>query len=607
MRIWKWLWSTITTRFKYKLIGGLFLIILISASIAGIYTYYSNQKLLSGELSKQVTISNQEAFSKLELKVQEMKRISQIIVFNQEIEGMLQRYNEYKVTDPFQLYLEKQNIDDLINQLRSDAPYITGLYMLDLNAETIYYRYNTPSINDLTQYSFDPIRRKLQQTSGELIWQRMSLPSDIEPDGYRDTIVASRWMKNNKLQKYGMLIMTIDEAYLSSELDELSDHGTDRVYLFNKEYELLYSNDLNLDREELDRLVSLPHSQLIDNDVYAINESINALDESFILISSKSMDKIRSKNQRIAQTIIFAGLFIAVAASMLIVLMLDRMLSPLADLMKGLQRLRAGDFNVRIKVRSNDELAYIGESFNAMMEQVENLIKEVYLTQINEREAELKALQAQLNPHFLHNFFNEIYWKLYMQGEKQTAGLIGAVSEMLKHSLMPVRIPVTVQEEIKHIQNYVTIQKELFESDFAFSIEADEHVLHYKMTRALLQPLVENVFQHAFRNRLTDKVLAITIKEAQDVLLIQIADNGCGIESNVIHQLLERDYLHTEHSRRESIGVRNVARRIELLYGKPYTLTITSQTEKGTTMSLYLPIIKDEQQFTIKSEVPMDE
>lgn len=591
MWIWKRFWNTITTSFKFKLIGGLFLIILLAFSVAGLYTYYSNQQLLTEELSKQAAISNQEAFAKLELKVQEMKRISQIIVFSSEIEGMIQRYNQYKDTDKFQLYLEKQQIDDLINQLRSDAPYITGLYMLDLSGESIYYRYNTPAINDLNQYSFQPISLNLRDTSGELIWMRMSLPSDIEPGGYRNTIVAARWMKNNKLHKYGLLIMTIDESFLSSGLEELSNHGTDKVYLFNQAQQLLYSNHPAATEQDVMHLLTQTSSQIMDEEIFSRNESLHPLDDSFILISLKSMNKIKDKNQRIAQNIIISGVLIAVASSVLIILMLGRMLRPLADVMKGLKALRSGKFETRIKVRTNDELAYIGESFNAMTAHVEGLIKEVYVTQLNEREAELKALQAQLNPHFLHNFFNEIYWKLHMQGEKQTAHLIGAVSEMLKHSLMLIRKPTTVREELKQLQNYITIQEELFERDFEFSLEAEEQVMDYEMMRSLLQPLVENVFIHAFRNMLTHKALSITVTEQDDILRIEISDNGCGMEQSVIDRLLDSTDLLSEDAIRESIGVRNVARRIELLYGHPYDLSIVSEPGQGTTMSLILPIV----------------
>jgi len=595
MRILQWIWKTVTTRFKFKLMLSLFIIIVASSSIAAAYTYFSNQKLLSEELSKQVAISNQEAFNKLELKVQDLKRISQIIVFNREIENMIHRYKEYENTDLFELYIEKQRIDDLINQLRSDAPYITGLYLMDLRGEEIYYRYNTPAINDLNLYSLQSIRDHVLNSNGALQWSRLALPSDIEPSGFRDTIVASRVMKNNQLVEYGILIMTIDESFLSSGLDELSKQGADRVYLFNKSQQLLYSNDTSTTEAQLEELLQLSdNTQSNEKELYTRNESVDMLDESFILISLKSLEEVQNKNQAVSLNIVKIGLLIAICASTLLAIMLERILLPLADVMKGLQRLRAGKFETRLKVRSQDELGYIGESFNQMTEQVENLIKEVYIKQLNEQEAELKVLQAQLNPHFLHNFFNEIYWKLHLQGETQIAHLIGAVSEMLKHSLMPIRTPTTVNEEIKQINNYVSIQAELFENDFEFTLEVEEHVRSYMMIRSILQPLVENVFVHAFRNMVSHKVLKISILEKDEMLQIHITDNGCGIHQHIVDKILDFNDYYSSHDVRESLGVRNVARRIQLLYGSPYHLDITSVPDKETTISLYLPILTNE-------------
>ena len=164
-----------------------------------------------------------------------------------------------------------------------------------------------------------------------------------------------------------------------------------------------------------------------------------------------------------------------------------------------------------------------------MTEQVDRLIKEVYLTQLSEREAELKALQAQLNPHFLHNMFNEIYWKLYVQNEQETAALIAAISEMLKYSLMPVRTLTTLGEEMQQIHNYVKIQRELFETDLETIIRVDEDVTDCEMMRSLLQPLVENVFVHAFRHKLSNKMLVIQARRRGESLEVEVSDNGCGM------------------------------------------------------------------------------
>jgi len=183
---------------------------------------------------------------------------------------------------------------------------------------------------------------------------------------------------------------------------------------------------------------------------------------------------------------------------------------------------------------------------------------------------------------------------LHLQGEAQIAHLIGAVSEMLKHSLMPIRTPTTVNEEIKQINNYVSIQAELFENDFEFTLEVEEHVRSYMMIRSILQPLVENVFVHAFRNMVSHKVLKISILEKDEMLQIHITDNGCGIHQHIVDKILDFNDYYSSHDVRESLGVRNVARRIQLLYGSPYHLDITSVPDKETTISLYLPILTNE-------------
>lgn len=592
MAIWRRMFVSVNNNFKIKLIGSLSLIIIIAFTVAGYYTYESNQKLFRDEMSKQVSITNQEALAKLELKVQEMKRISQTIVFNAEIEAIIKRYNEYRDSEPYQMYLEKEKIDKLINQLKSDAPYITGLYMFDLSGQTVYYRYNTPSIESMNTSTLRNIRLKIERTSGELVWMNMPMPSTIEPDGMRDTIVAARWMKNSTLQQYGLLVITIDESFLSSSLKELTKDGTGQVYLFNRSNELLYSNDKLESSKELELMSKLKETQVINNQLFVRSESTNRLTDSFLLVSAKSLQQIQDKNKDLRNKIVYAGLLSALVTSLLIALAMKHLLRPLGDLLRGLRQLRSGHFETRIAVRSKDELAFIGESFNAMTEHVEQLIKEVYLTRLSEQEAELKALQAQLNPHFLYNFFNEVYWKLNAKGERDTAALIAAVAGMLRHSLMPVRIPTTVREEVKQIRNYVKIQAELFETDLKIDIHAEEAVMEYEVMRSLLQPIVENVFLYAFRNKLTGKILRIEITEEEGFLRIEIADNGCGMESTLIDKLLYGSGSTAEEMSgdRESLGVRSVARRIELLHGAPYRMEMESEVNQGTTTRLYLPV-----------------
>jgi two-component system sensor histidine kinase YesM len=588
MQIWMQLLIGINRSFRVKLILSLSAIILLAFGVTGYLTYQYNLKLFEEEISKQFSRTNEEALAKMELKVQELIRISQTVVFNPQIEQVISRINSQADTDAFNLYYDKKQIEEQIFQIKSDAPYITGMYLYDLNGNPSYFSYTTSSINNLDDPTFRTIQSKLSDTYGNLAWMSMSLPSSIEPSGFRKTIIIARLMKNNFLNTYGVLVMAVDESFFASSLKELTKDGTGEVYLFNENKELLFSNSLQGTTEKVQQLKDLSETRVMNNHLYVQGESKAT---SFKLVSSTSLSEIQAKNKDLSKRIVYTGLISILLTSVLIVLSTGKLLRPLKDLLLGLRKVRSGDFDTRIEIRTKDELAYIAESFNAMAEQVGRLIKEVYLTQLSEREAELKALQVQLNPHFLHNMFNEIYWKLYLQNEKETAALIATISEMLKYSLMPVRTLTTVREEFQQIRNYVKLQTELFETDLETLIQADEQVLDSEIMRFLLQPLVENVFVHGFRNKVSHKVLVIRARNHDDFLEIEVTDNGCGMDDTAISLLLgpKGTSLPQRSDGRESLGVRSVVRRIELVYGQPYRLEVTSIVDSGTTMRLILP------------------
>ena len=314
----------------------------------------------------------------------------------------------------------------------------------------------------------------------------------------------------------------------------------------------------------------------------------------FFLISGISLEEIKKKNRDIFRIVVLAGLVTLCFTSLLIIIVSTQLLRPLKDILQGIRKVRVGDFETRIKVRTQDELG-IAESFNSMTEQVGQLIKEVYLTKLSERDAELKAIQAQLNPHFLYNIFNELYWKLYMQNVKDSAQIIAAVSDMFKYSLMASTRKTTVRKEIQQLRNYLRIQTELFEADLEIIIQAADEVMDAYIERTLLQPLVENVFIHAFRDKINHQVLIIRAYQQNEQLFIEITDNGSGIEAHTLKLLMEShinaSLKETDYDReRQSMGVHSVNRRIALLYGQPYRMEIDSVLNSGTTIRLVLPL-----------------
>ncbi|QGQ99201.1 HAMP domain-containing protein [Paenibacillus psychroresistens] len=578
--------------FKGKLILIMSGIILLSFTAAGYFIYTSNLKLFEEEISKQFSKANEQTITKLELKMEEVHRISQSVVFNPQIERMIQHIDSNKNSDLYSLYFDKKSIEEQVFQVKIDAPYITSMYMYDMLGNPAYLSYTTQAINVLGPEIFHLIEPKISDSYGDSIWMRVSLPSSIEPTGSRETIVVARWMKNTFLQTYGMLVMTVDMSFFSNTLLELVGSNQGLVYLYNPTQDLLYTNDKAGSDSHTNLIHTDEPSRIEDNYLFVRNDSRVS---EFLLISGISLEEIKKKNRDIFRIVVLAGLVTLCFTSLLIIIVSTQLLRPLKDILQGIRKVRVGDFETRIKVRTQDELGFIAESFNSMTEQVGQLIKEVYLTKLSERDAELKAIQALLNPHFLYNIFNELYWKLYMQNVKDSAQIIAAVSDMFKYSLMASTRKTTVRKEIQQLRNYLRIQTELFEADLEIIIQAADEVMDACIERTLLQPLVENVFIHAFRDKINHQVLIVRAYQQNEQLFIEITDNGSGIEAHTLKLLMEShnnaSSTETAYDReRQSMGVHSVNRRIALLYGEPYRMEIDSVLNSGTTIRLVLPL-----------------
>ncbi|WP_309119118.1 sensor histidine kinase [Paenibacillus sp.] len=573
-------------RFKTKLLVGISAIILFTFGLTGVLSYQAHIHLFEEEVSGQYVKANEQAMTQLELRIQELYRISNYIVFNPTVEQIIGKFSQFKEVGPAERFLDEEVLKTELRQVKFDAPQLLSLYLYDMDGVNYYHALMKETVDPLDLRTFGEIRRVVEDSSGEIIWMRKSLPSRIEPSGFRNVFLASRWMRNNSLGMYGMLVMVIDEEFITKTFREIGSGEEGSVYLYDQKEKLLYTDDEKLTPGEAERLFSLKNYGIEtrggESFFYTSNYSPN---NNFTLVSRTSLSEIFQKGQSILNLNLMSGLLSIFLSGLLIVLLSSRLLRPLGELVLAMRKVREGNFDTRIETRSQDELGFLADSFNAMASNVNSLIKEVYLSQISEREAELKALQAQLNPHFLYNTLNGLYWKLYLQNDLDTANLVSSLSGLLKYSLERIKKRTTLEEELEQIQNYLIIQNAFVENGFEAEILADDDVLHCDVQRLLLQPLVENAFVHAFRNRSSSKKLVIRAYRLDQYLKIEIADNGKGMDNAQIEEI----FSASPGGERESLGIRSVIRRIKLVHGEPYRVEITSAPNDGTTMHLYLP------------------
>jgi two-component system sensor histidine kinase YesM len=581
----------LTRRLVVKLILSFSLIIITTSSITGAMIYRSNQALFQEEVKSQFFKTNEQTMERLSQKIREVERITQSIVFQPTVVSILTSSTTTKEINKIPPYSELQQMYDLVSQAKLDAPNLRAMFIYNLHGDN-YYSSNYGAITTLEPTVQSHIEQQLIDSNGALVWLRLKLASTADPEGYRSMIVAARQMKSTWQETYGTLVLVLDEAFFSDVTREL-EGDTGKVYLLDRKNRLLYTEQQSSDITEIPLQYSEEISSILTTGqgkyIFVKKESASV---HFKLVSGLSLQEMDKKNVDIFKMIAFSGFVSILLTGLLLSIVSARLLRPLNELVISMRKIRSGQLKTRIVVRTQDELAFLGETFNDMIDHINTLINEVFLKQLREKEAELRALQAQLNPHFLYNIFNEIYWKLYVQNVKDTAGIIKSLSNILRYSLKPIELATTLKDELEQINSYINIQMELFHPDLELQMHIEEQPLPNEIQRLILQPTIENVFVHAFTHKtnLDKKRLTIHAYQKEDMLRIDVTDNGKGIPPQMLQELQALGI----DSPREHLGIQNVKRRIELVHGPAFGLQFSSDVGVGTTVSYFLPLRKEE-------------
>ena len=222
-----------------------------------------------------------------------------------------------------------------------------------------------------------------------------------------------------------------------------------------------------------------------------------------------------------------------------------------------------------------------------MINKINTLIKEVYQEKIAQKNAELGALQAQINPHFLYNTLDSINWMLIEREEYDISEVIISLGNLMKYSVHGKDSLVPLEEELHYILSYLCIQKNRLEERLTYNIQIPEGMKAYLVPKLILQPLVENAILHGIEPKKEGGRILISGYENETCFFLLVADNGEGIPEEEKERLLDELRFHKDES--ESIGVRNVDRRIRLHYGEEYGLDIKSKWKEETVITLCIP------------------
>ncbi|HZK72248.1 MAG TPA: histidine kinase, partial [Clostridia bacterium] len=298
-------------------------------------------------------------------------------------------------------------------------------------------------------------------------------------------------------------------------------------------------------------------------------------------------------------TVILLIIIILSAISVLLSYWLSkRITSPLRKLTKLMQQVQQGRLDITMEHDSNDEIGVLSENFNIMLNQIKELIDDVYQKQRSLHIAEFKALQAQINPHFLYNTLDSVIWMARKKQTDEIIEMVTALTNLFRITVNKGMEIISIADEIKHIHHYLTIQKMRFKEKINFSVDIEPGLFNYYTPKLILQPLVENSINHGTSRCKNGGFITVSAKELSDHIELAVHDTGIGMTSKErenTQKLLDDSPIFEKSS--SSYGLRNIQERIQVLFGKEYGLSFTTKYKCGTTFILSIPKLTKEDAY----------
>jgi two-component system sensor histidine kinase YesM len=264
---------------------------------------------------------------------------------------------------------------------------------------------------------------------------------------------------------------------------------------------------------------------------------------------------------------------------------------PLNSLYKSMNRFKEGDFEHQIDIDGNDEIAELAGTFNAMVRDLKELINRNYVMVLRERESELTALQAQINPHFLYNTLDSLYWQAVDVGQEKLAEDILSLSGLFRLLLSSGQSEIPVERELSIVSHYLNIQKMRFSKKLDYRIDVSEELLALPILKLVIQPFVENAIVHGLERQDVQGVLTVTGRLEDDMIRFTIEDNGAGMTGEQLSLILSpKEDTRYAKQRIGHYAIRNVKERLDLRYEGRFGLDIESAEGEGTKVTLKIPV-----------------
>lgn len=418
-------------------------------------------------------------------------------------------------------------------------------------------------------------------------------------DQYRWVIPMTRVVEITKGTDtvQGILLIHLNYTGLKLLLDGVTLGNEGYIYLIDGNGEIIYHPraqliDSGLEHEN-NRAVSEYRDGIYQETFHGEERVITVKSVGYTgwkLIGVAPRQTVSLNSLKTQLLVVFVAAFILFLMSLVNSYISSRITTPIRKLELSVNEIEKGNLNAKVDAEGSYEIRHLGQSVQNMAKQIQVLMADIVSEHEKKRKQEFDTLQSQINPHFLYNTLDIIVWMIENEKPDQAVKAVTALARFFRISLSRGKSIITVKDELEHVRNYLMIQHMRFKNRFSYTIEAEDEVLELASLKLMLQPLVENAIYHGMEFMDGDGEIFISAwKEGED-LYLKVSDNGLGMTEEQVARLFS-DTPHTGSSRGSGIGVKNVNERIRLYFGSEYGLSIESEPDEGTVVTIHLPAV----------------
>ena len=398
----------------------------------------------------------------------------------------------------------------------------------------------------------------------------------------------------------GAIVLDVAHTVIEDAIKKISIYKNGFVFVYDQNQRIVYTPVNEIVYRVNPKWLSAGEPVVADirGEKYQIESSrIDGL--GWTVVGVFSVDEIQGSLSRAFNYFLIISLAFMFLFFLLFNFLTKTIVEPLINLKSLMSQAASGNFEVKFVGHYKDEVGDLGESFNTMIEEINSLIEMVYKEQHDRQQAQLRALQEQIKPHFLYNTLDTINWLARSYGAKDIVRLIDALTTMFRVGLSQGQDIITFEEELSHASNYLYIQGIRYKEKIEYEIEVPEHLYPLKVPKLILQPLIENSIYHGLKMKDERGIIKISSEIVEDVFVIRIEDDGIGIKEDELRRL---NQSLSENKERDSFGLFYVNDKIKLHCGAEYGLKISGRSGGGTEIHIYLPVVKDEEDDYVQGD-----